>query len=174
MLVAHILLALWWFLLEPDSLWAAGLPVSRVGLPWLKRSAMKNSVTTDQPETLVLLPDQPEERLAEGPQFERPQAPSRLLCSPCSLGAAPAGEHPLDAPTLFAAIKRACLLDEQRQSGPLALLGRQEVPPQAVSLKCPPVQAWLLRLAWGHREENGCPAEALVFLQEHELRLIWR
>jgi hypothetical protein len=135
---------------------------------------MKNLVTTEQSETLVLLPDQPEERLMEGPQFERPQAPSRLPCPPRSLGAASSGEHPLDAPTLFAAIKRACLLDEQQQSGSLALLGCQEVPPQAVSLKCPPAQAWLLRLVWGNREENGCPVEALVFLQERELRLIWR
>jgi hypothetical protein len=134
---------------------------------------MKNPVTANQPETLVLLPDQPEERLVEGPQFERPQAPSRLLCSPRSLGAVPSGEHPLDALTLFAAIKRAYLPNEQ-QSGPHALLECQEVPPQAVSLRCPPEQAWLLRLVWGNRGENGCPAEALVFLQEHELQLIWR
>lgn len=135
---------------------------------------MKNPVMAEQPETLVLLPDQPEERLVEGPQFERPQAPSRLPCPPRSLGTVPSSEHPIDVPTLFAAVKRAYLLDEQRQRGPLVLLGCQEVPPQAVSLKCPPAQAWLLRLVCGNREENGCPAEALVFLQEHELQFIWR
>ena len=125
---------------------------------------MKNPVTNDQLETLVLLPDQPEEGLAE---FERPQAPCRLPCPPRSLGAAPS---PLDAPTLFAATRRAYLLDH----GPLALLGCQEVPPQAVSLRRPPARAWLLRLGCGDTEENGGAVEALVFLQEHELHLIWR
>lgn len=132
---------------------------------------MKNPVTDDQLETLVLLPDQPEERLVEGPVFERPQAPCRLPCPPRSLGAAP---YLLDAPTLLAATNRAYLLKERRQIGPLALLGCQEVPPQAVSLRCPPARAWLLRLGWGDTEENGGLAEALVFLQERELQLIWR
>lgn len=132
---------------------------------------MKNPVTNDQLETLVLLPDQPEERFAETPLFERPQAPCRLPCPPRSLGAAPS---PLDAPTLFAATRRAYLLKERRQTGPLALLGCQEVPPQAVSLRRPPARAWLLRLGCGDTEENGSAVEALVFLQEHELLLIWR
>lgn len=129
---------------------------------------MKNPVTDSQLETLVLLPDQPEERLAE---FERPQAPCRLPCPPRSLGAAPSA---LDAPTLFAVTRRAYLLDEKRQIGPLALLWCQEVPPQAVSLRRPPARAWLLRLAYSDMEEHGGPAEALVFLQGHELHLIWR
>lgn len=140
----------------------------------VKRSAMKNPVTTPQPESRVLLHDLQEEGSWEGPQFEHPQAPCRLPCPPRSLGAAPAYEHPLDAPTLFAVIKQAFLLEPWQPIGQLTLLGYQEVPPQAVSLRRPPTRAWLLRLIWDDTGANGCPMEALVFLQEDELQLIWR